>query len=332
MSGIIDFEMRLPQGRVTVDGIQQMSGLPEADIRAVTHCSEIPVMDEGETAWELATDVAEVVIERNGVLLDTIGEVIVAGSGEWDPPLWSPAAKIADELGIRDAHCYEITNFCNASTVGIRAAMDGITLGRTEYALVMFADQLSGVVDYTDPDSKSLFNFGESAGVLLLGRGDTGLRVLDTAVRTDPTWNDFYSGEIRDDRRIVRRRLRRHGAVHAYVDNICALVEETLTKLGRPLDDVSRLLINHSNRTMHNLVMERLGLPPERSVFNYDRLGHMGCSDPFIALEGLIENKEVEEGDLFLLVSSGVGFNWGVTAVEYAHGGFGAVRGPGTAR
>ncbi|MGW5878729.1 3-oxoacyl-ACP synthase III family protein [Nocardiopsis terrae] len=314
---ILDFEVRLPAGRVTVDDIQRLSGLPESGVRAVTHCAEIPVMEKGEAGWEFAADIAETVVERAGTPLDTIGEVIVAGAGEWVPPVWSPAAGIADRLGIRRAHCYEIINFCNASTTGIRAAVDAITHGRAEHVLVVLVDQLSGLVDYTDPDSRSLFNFGESATVLLLGRGDTGFEVLHTTARTDPTWHDFYSGEIFEGRFVMRRRFRRHGAVRAYVDNICDLVGETLTHLGRSLDDVAGLLMNHSNRTTHERVMERLGLPEERSVYNYDRWGHMGSSDPFLALDGLLRDKRVNEGDLFLVVSSGVGFNWGVTAVEY---------------
>lgn len=317
VAGIVDFEVRLPQGRITVGDIQRMSGLSEADVRAVVHCQEIPVMEEGETAWELAVDVAEEVLQRNDIPRDMVGEVIVAGTGEWLPPLWSPAAGIADELGLLDAHCYEIVNFCNSSTTGIRAAVDAITLGRSTYVLLVFADQLSSTVDYTDPDSKSLFNFGEAVGVLLLGGEDAAFRVVSTAARTDPSWNGFYTGELGEERFVARRRSRRPGAVQAYVDNICALVETTLARLERPLDDVSRILVNHSNRTMHRMVLERLGLPADRSVFNYDHLGHMGSSDPFIALAGLLEEKQVQTGDLLLLVSSGAGFNWGVTAVEY---------------
>lgn len=314
---ILDFEVRLPDGRITVDDIKRMSGLSESDVRAITHCMEIPVMEEGEAGWEFAADVAETVVERAGIPLETIGQVIVAGAGEWSPPVWSPAAGIADRIGIRNAHCYEIINFCNASTVGIRAAADAVTLGRSEYVLLVLVDQLSGLVDYTDPDSRSLFNFGESAAVLLLGRGDTGFEVLHTTARTDPTWHDFYSGEISEDGFVMRRRFRRHGAVQAYVDNICEMVEDTLSHLGRSLDDVTSLVINHSNRTTHERVMKRLDLPEERSVYNYGRWGHMGSSDPFLALNGLLEEKRVAEGDLFLIVSSGVGFNWGVTAVEY---------------
>ncbi|WP_236700276.1 3-oxoacyl-ACP synthase III family protein [Allosalinactinospora lopnorensis] len=294
-----------------------MSGLPVAEITAITHCAEIPVLDEGEEAWELAFDAATAVVERNSVPLDEVGQVIYAGSGEWDLPLWSPAAKVADELGIARAHCFEIVNFCNASTAAIRTGMDAVLTGWADYVLLLLGDRMSRFIDYTDPDSKSLFNFGDTATAMLLGRTGEDFRLLHTATRTDPSWCEFYSGEREEHRAVVRRRGRRPGAADAYVENLSALVGETLSALGKSADDVAHLLINHSNRTTHERLLDRLGLPRERSVFNYDRLGHMGASDPFIALRGLLAEKRLRQGDLVLLLSSGFGFSWGVTAVEY---------------
>src|SRR5688572_3651409 len=99
MSGIVDFDVCFPASRASVERMHQASGLPTADILDITHCGDFPALGEDESAWELALRAAQAVIDRTGVDVAAIRQVIYAGSGEWDIPFWSPAAKVAHELG-----------------------------------------------------------------------------------------------------------------------------------------------------------------------------------------------------------------------------------------
>ena len=146
---------------------------------------------------------------------------------------------------------------------------------------------------------------------------DNGFRLVRTTMRTDPTWCDYYSGEYEEQRAVVRRRGRRKGLGDAYAQNFAALVEETLGAVGSSVDDVAYFLMNHSDRNVHNRVLETIGIPEDRSVFNYDRLGHMGGADTFIALGDLVSENKLTPGDLVLLATSGRGFSWAVSALEY---------------
>lgn len=329
MEGIVDFDVRFPAARVSVNELQAASGLSRPEILEVTHCEEFPVVGEFERAWELAADAGAAVLDRVGVDPAAIGQVIYAGVGQWDVPLWSPAAKVADELGIQFAHCYELVNGCNAGLAAVRTGLDAIALGRTEHALVLMGERLSQSVDYHDPDSKAHFNFGDAAAAVLLGRAggaggagrdgrdDPMFSLLHSAMRTDPDWVDYYTGEHADDRVVVRRRGRRRGLADAYAENFTSLASQTLAAIGRQVCDVAYFLINHSDQTMHERVLRTIGLPPDRSVFNYQRLGHMGGVDTLIALRDLVAQDRLRGGDLVLLATSGWGFSWGVTALEY---------------
>ncbi|MFF6773455.1 3-oxoacyl-ACP synthase III family protein [Streptomyces sp. NPDC012637] len=317
MGGIVDFEVVFPSSTVDVRELHESSGVPVADILAITHTESFPALDEDEAAWELAAAAGRTVLERNGIDPDDIGLVLYAGSGEWDLPFWSPAAKVADELGIGNAHCYEVTNFCNGGMTAVRTALAELALGTARYALVLVGDRLSRLVDHEDAESKALFNFGDAPAALLLGREDCLLDVLATAVRTDPSWADYYSGDVEDDRVLMRRRGRRQGLGDAYLENFPARVDDVLGTLGRRIEDVDWFLINQGDKGMHEKLLAKLGIPAEKSVFNYHRYGHMGGSDPFIALGDLIDGKRVEPGDLVLVATSGMGFSWGVTAMEY---------------
>ncbi|MEV4947162.1 3-oxoacyl-[acyl-carrier-protein] synthase III C-terminal domain-containing protein [Streptomyces sp. NPDC053755] len=318
MGGIVDFEVAFPSSRVTVRELHETSGVPVADILAITHTEEFPVLGEDETAWELAAEAARAVLERNGVSPDAIGQVIYAGSGEWDQPFWSPAAKVADELGILGAHCFEVTNFCNGAMTAVRTGLAELALGGVApYALVLVGDRLSRLVDRDDPDSKALFNFGDAPAAVLLGREDCLFEVLASSMRTDPSWADYYSGDLEDDRILMRRRGRRQGLGDAYLENFPARVGDVLSTLGKEVTDVAHFLINQGDKGMHEKLLAGLGIPPEKSVFNYHRYGHMGGSDPLIALAGLLDDERLEPGDLVLVATSGMGFTWGVTALEF---------------
>ncbi|WP_320068834.1 3-oxoacyl-ACP synthase III family protein [Micromonospora sp. RTGN7] len=315
MAAIVDFEVRLPTGQVDTRDMQRASGLTLAQILEITHADRFPALGEYEPAWELAVDAARVLLKRTGVAPEDIGFVFYAGSGEWDQPFWSPAAKVAAELGIERAHCFEVSNFCNAAMTAVQLAADKVELGRAAHVLVILGDRLSQLVDYADPESKALFNFGDAPAALLVGR-DGAFDLLHSQMRTDPSWADYYSGDIEDDRVRMRRRGHRKGLSDAYLRNFVELTNDTLSTLDLSLAEIRYFLINQGDRNMHERVLAALGIPAERSVFNYHRYGHMGGSDPFLALADLRNDGRLSPGDVVLVASSGMGFSWGVSALR----------------
>ncbi|THA83267.1 3-oxoacyl-[acyl-carrier-protein] synthase III C-terminal domain-containing protein [Streptomyces sp. A0592] len=317
MGGIADFDVSFPSARADVRAMSASSGVPVEDLVRITHCETFPVLADGEQAWELALAAARKVLDRTGVPPERIRQVVYAGSGAWDRPFWSPAAKVAHALGIDGAHCFEVANFCNAGMTAIRLLSATGVLEENTYALVLVGDRLSRMVDYRDPDSKALFNFGDAAAAVLLGGGPSRFRVVHSAMRTDGGWADYYAGEPAGGRVLIRRGEHRKGLGDAYVRHFTALVDETLTALGITPDDVSHFLINHGDRDMHQRLLTTLGIPAARSVFNYDRLAHMGGADTLIALKDLERGGRLRHGDLIMLATSAMGFSWGITTLEY---------------
>lgn len=317
VNGIVDFELSYPNARAEASRMHAASGVPLAEILEITHCDGFPVLGDDERSWELALDAARQVMQRSDVDPARVRQVIYAGAGEWETPFWSPAAKVAHELGIERAHCFEIANFCNAGMAAAQVAIDRIARERDGYALVLVGDRLSRMVDYTDPQAKALFNFGDAGGAMLLGGGERcRFALLHSAMRTDPSWSDYYFGERRDDRIVIRRAAHREGLAVAYVDNFLALLDDTLSALGRAIGDFAYLLINHGDKGMHERLLAATGIPHEKSVFNYHRLAHMGSADTLIALRGLIDERRLAPGDLIMLATSAMGFSWGITALE----------------
>lgn len=317
MSGIADFAVRYPEGRVDVQSMHAASGVPVADLLAITHTEGFPALGEGETGWELARDAARDLLDRTGVAPADIRYVVYAGSTEADRPFWSPAAKVAHALGVTGAHCFEVGNFCNAGALALGLVGDRLDKEGQGLGLVLIGDRLSRLVDYTDPRAKALFNFGDAAAAALVVPGTTTFTLLHSQMRTDPSWSDYYYGEPTPDGVRIRRAAHRGGLADAYVENFAALLDRTLDALSAKVGDIDHLLVNQGDRSMHRRLLDALGVPEERSVFNYSTLGHMGGADTLIALGQLREQQRLRGGELIVLASSAMGFSWGITAWEY---------------
>ncbi|EXU63685.1 3-oxoacyl-ACP synthase [Streptomyces sp. PRh5] len=318
MAAILDFEVIYPSGRITVSKMAEESGLTENDIRALTVCEGFPVLADGEHEWELALRAAQVVLERAAVPLSAIRTVIYAGTGEWDIPFWSPAAKVAHELGIEGAYCFEIVNYCNAVTAAIQYGTDQVDARPDGYVLVLGGDRVSTMLDYSDPGAKELFNQGDAASAVLISASGQGIaEMLGAKMRTDPSWCDYYTGVREGEQLIIRRHGLRDGLGEAYLENFTGLIRELLSSLGKNPTDISYLLVTHGDRRVHQRLLSAMELPTTKSVFNYEHLGHMGGADTLIAMNDLISDGRLRCGDLVLHATSALGFSWGVMAMEY---------------
>ncbi|MFF4040833.1 3-oxoacyl-ACP synthase III family protein [Streptomyces sp. NPDC001816] len=312
--GITDYALAMPSGKRSVDEVSRESGYGLDKLGKILPSGKFSVLAEGETVWSLGRDAAARILERNAVPLDEIGLVLYAGSSEWGTPFWSPAAKIAHELGIAQAHCYEVSNFCNAGMVAVKLADDQVRAGTHKYALVIIADRLSELVEY-GTGYIELFNFADGAAAVLVS-ADAKYEVLGAAHHTDPQWVDSYYGEIKDGEIKVERGDKLDGLGDAFLDNFTTLTHRVLADLGREVADVAYFLVTHGNQDTHRAYLAALGVDPSRSVFQYRLDGHLGGADPLLALEELEREDRITSGDLVIVATAGSGFTWGVTAVQ----------------
>ncbi|MFD0056902.1 3-oxoacyl-ACP synthase III family protein [Streptomyces sp. NPDC005047] len=312
--GIADYALAMPGGKLSVDDVSRESGQTVEKLGQILPSGKFSVLAEGETSWSLGRDAAARILARTPVPLDEIGLVLYAGSSEWGTPFWSPAAKIAQELGITQAHCYEVSNFCNAGMVAVKLADDQVRAGTHRHALVIVSDRLSQLVEY-GTGYVELFNFADGAAAVLVS-AEAKYEVLGAAHHTDPQWVDSYYGEIKDGEVKVERGEKLDGLGEAFLGNFTDLTHKVLAGLGQEVADVAYFLVTHGNQDTHRKYLAALGVPDSRSVFQYDLDGHLGGADPFLALEELEREDRIGPGDLVIVATAGSGFTWGVTAIR----------------
>ncbi|WP_304452169.1 3-oxoacyl-ACP synthase III family protein [Nocardiopsis sp. YSL2] len=312
--GIADFAIEIPTHKVSVDEMSRQSGQDVDKLTEIIPAGRISVLAPDQTSWSIGRDAAAKLLAQNPVPRDEIGLVVYAGSSEWGTPFWSPAAKIALELGIHNAHCYELSNFCNAGTAALAIADEQVRAGKHGAALVIISDRLSQLVDYST-GYVELFNFADGAAAVLVAP-EARYEVRASALRTDPVWVDYYYGELAGGRVRVERTAKRDGLGEAFTENFTSLTRSVLEEAGVSADEVAYYLVTHGNQDLHRDYLDAMGAGPDRSVFNYDADGHMGGVDPLIALESLERDGRLSAGDVVVIATAGSGFSWGVMAVE----------------
>ncbi|MFE9045478.1 3-oxoacyl-ACP synthase III family protein [Streptomyces sp. NPDC007818] len=311
---IADYALARPRGRRTVDEVSRASGYTPEKLAQILPSETFSVLADDETPWGLGLDAARDLLRRSPVPLDDIGLVLYAGSSEWGTPFWSPAAKIAAELGIGNAHCFEVSNFCNAGMVAVKLADEQVRAGAHRHALVIVSDRLSQLVDYSTGYFE-LFNFADGAAAVLVSEQGR-YEVPAAAHHTDPQWVDSYYGVLREGEVKVERGEKLDGLGEAFLENFTGLTHRVLGEIGATVDDVDHFLVTHGNQDTQRKFLAELGVPESRSVFQYHLDGHLGGTDPFHALRELEEAGRIRTGGLVLVVTGGSGFTWGVTALR----------------
>ncbi|CAM3569842.1 hypothetical protein BS639_05685 [Rouxiella silvae] len=315
-AGIIAFETVIPPGNVSRQDIARLSGVDAKELEEILPAPFLSVFDTDKSDWEYATEAARRVLDQKNVAASQLDWIIYCGSGVWDKPFWSPAAKVAEQLGATQAHCFEVVNFCNAGATGIAIATGWVNANPEKTALVIICDRLSGLIDHADSASRALFNFGDSATALLVGVERPLLTLSACDMQTDPTWCDMYQGEYRQGRVFARKNYTRKGLLQVYVEMLSQLLDRSLSKTSLNLLDIRFLLINQGDINVHNALLTRLALPSERSVFNYHANGHLGGGDNWIALRQLLKTQRLQKGDMLAMATSAMGFSWGISLFE----------------
>lgn len=314
--GVVAFETLIPARSLTRQDIARHSGVDPLILTSILPAPQVSVFEDNTPDWDYATQVARSVLAQHDVQPEQLGWIIYCGSGVWDTPFWSPAAKVAEQLGAGNAHCFEIINFCNAGATGISIACDKVAARPEKMALVIICDRLSQLIDHHDPDSQALFNFGDSASAVLIGAHQPLLTLLACEMQTDPSWCDMYQGQYQQNRVVAHKKFSRKGLLHCYVDMLSMLLERSLSACASTVNEVRFILINQGDIDVHKALLTRLELPPERSVFNYHLNGHLGGGDNWIALRQLFTKDQLHAGDIFIMATSAMGFSWGISVFK----------------
>ncbi|HCW51766.1 MAG TPA: 3-oxoacyl-ACP synthase [Clostridiales bacterium] len=289
-----------------------------------TGISERRVLGPGKATSDLAWEAARKALETSGVCAAEL-DLIVVATVTPDMPFPATACLLQDRLGARKAAAFDLEAACSGFLYGLVIASQFIRLGTYRYVLVIGAETLSRITDWTDRSTCVLF--GDGAGAAVLGPVGTRAGVLGWSLGADGSGADLLKMPAGGSRmpastETVARRLHyiRMNGREVFKRAVTLMQDAGMMALrnaGLDAGQVDLLIPHQANLRIIEALRKKLRMPREKVFWNLDRYGNMSSASVPVALEEALQAGRVRPGDVLLMVAFGAGLTWGAVVMRW---------------
>ena len=313
-----------PSRVVTNHDLEKIVETSDEWITTRTGIKERRFVSDGESTSTMATRAARIALERARMRPAELDLVIV---GTCSPDYLFPATAclVQNALGAERAGAFDVEAACTSFVSALAIANGMIQSGTARNALVIGAETLSRLLDFTDRTTCVLF--GDGAGAVVLEGSNASLGIQSAVLHSDGSkgellWVKAGATKVPATKETVEQGMhyiRMQGgetfklAVRAMAD----AAEEALAAAGVGLEDIDLLIPHQANLRIIDAVAKRLHFPPEKVFVNIQRYGNTSAASVPIALSEAAEHGKLSKGDRALLVAFGGGFTWGASVMEW---------------
>ena len=315
----------VPERVMTNADFEKIVDTTDEWIRSRTGIQERHVVEPGTPTSELAVRAAHEALERRGILPSDVDLIIVATV---TPDMVFPATAciIQDKLKATRAWGFDISAACSGFLYALTMGAQFIETGAHKKVLVIGADVMTSILDYTDRTTCVLF--GDGAGAVLLEPSDGEAGILDFFHEVDGSGRCYLhmpagGSAMPTSRETVEKRLhfvRQEGgqvfkyAVRKFVEASRLLLERN----GLTPDQVDCFVAHQANGRIIDAASERLGLPEGKVVKNIHKYGNTTAATIPLALATALDERRLKDGDLLLMASVGAGFTVGSVLARWS--------------
>lgn len=292
-----------------------------------TGIRERRIAQEGETTCTMAANAARQAMQRAGVQAGEL-DAIVLSTATPDRLLPATAVDLQAELGATRAAAFDVGAACSGWLYGLTVAEGMISTGVAETILVVGAEKMSSIIDWTDRSTCVLF--GDGAGAVVLRRNKhkekdrTG--ILSTFLRSDGTLANLlyrpeggasvpFSQRVLDERTHFVKMAGRETFKHA-VRSMSEAVDRALDGAKLTGADIDLLIPHQANMRIIEATAKHANVSMDKVYVNVDRYGNTSSASIPIALDEAIERKIVGPGSTVMMVAFGAGFTWASIVVR----------------
>ena len=315
----------VPDRILTNHDLEQMVDTSDEWIRTRTGIRERHLAAPDQATSDLATEAARRALERANLSADEL-DLIVIATATPDHFFPSTACLVQRNLGTRGQACFDMEAACPGFVYALQVARGTMMAMDYRYSLVVGAETLSRVTDWTDRNTCVLF--GDGAGAVILERSsDTEDAFLSAFLGGDGSLADLLvqpgcgsrnpaSPEVLERKDQFLKMKGRDVFKHAVLGmQESALI--ALEKAGLRADDLDWVVPHQANIRIIEATRERLGIPKEKVYVNIDRYGNTSAASIPIALSEMSARGLLQKGHRVLLVAFGAGFTWGATVLRW---------------
>ncbi len=311
----------LPEKVVTNADLEKLVDTSDEWIASRTGIRQRHIAAEGQTTCDLAEGAARAAMESAGVSAKDI-ELIVLGTTTPDIIFPSTACLLQHRLGANGCGAFDVNAACSGFIYAMAVANNFIRAGSVKTALVVGAETLSRMVDWTDRSTCVLF--GDGAGAVVLQASDKP-GILSTHIHADGghkelLWNPVgvsVGFKPQEKNAGVRVLMQGSDVFKVAVKTLDRVVEETLDANGLDRHDIDWLIPHQANLRIIQATAKRLDMPMERVVVTVDKHGNTSAGSVPLALDFAVRSGKIQRDQLLLLEAFGGGFTWGSALLRY---------------
>ncbi len=287
-------------------------------IRSRTGISERRVLEEGGTSVLATKAVEDLLKSTNTDPLDV--DVIIVATITPDMFFPATAALVQDNVGAKNAWGYDLSAACSGFLFAMQSGTSLIESGQYKKVVVVGAEKMSSILDYTDRNTCLLFGDG-AAAVLLEPSEDLSIGVQDSILRTDGSGKDAL---------FMKAGGSLHPSSHETVDNrehfvyqdgkavfkvavkgMADISVEIMEKNGLKSEDIAYLVPHQANLRIIDATAKRMGIPSEKVTINIAKYGNTTAATIPLCLVEYYRDGKFKKGDNLILAAFGAGFTWG---------------------
>ena len=307
----------LPEKILTNKELEKMVATEEQWIVERTGIKERHIIAENEKTSDMAYQATVRALENSGVSIAEIDLIIVATSTP-DSVFPSTACILQNKLANKSASAFDMQAACNGFMVALTTAECYIKAGMVKTALVVGADAMSRIIDYTDRGTCILF--GDGAGAVILQASDEP-GILASELHADGSQGHIleceghlYNGVIKGNPFIT---MDGQAVFKFAVRSLTTMAKSLSAKSGVALADIDWLIPHQANIRIIESTAKMLGSSLDKVIVTVAEHGNTSAASVPLALDTGIRDGRIKRGDVLLLEGVGAGFTWGGTLVQY---------------
>jgi 3-oxoacyl-[acyl-carrier-protein] synthase-3 len=310
----------LPERVVTNADLEKLVDTSDEWIRSRTGIRERRVAADGETTGDLAYRAALQALHDAGVKASEL-DMVVLGTTTPDIIFPATACLIQNRLGANGCMAFDVNAACSGFMYALGVANNFVRTGQVKKALVIGAETLTRMVDWSERETCVLF--GDGAGAVVLEASDEP-GVLATCLHADGGYKHLLynpvgvSAGFKDEKNHgVRIHMSGREVFKVAVKTLDALVDETLTAANMHADQIDWLIPHQANLRIIEATARRLGMSMGQVIVTVDKHANTSSGSVPLALDVAVRSGRIKRGQNLLLEAFGGGFTWASAMVRY---------------
>ncbi len=314
----------LPEKVLTNDDLSKMLDTTDEWITKRTGIRERHIVEDGVATSDLAAEASLRALDDANVLPTEV-DLIVTSTVTPDCLFPSTSCYIQEKLGAWNAGAFDLLAACAGFVYALSVAKSFVASGVMKTVLVVGAECMSKITDYTDRSTCILF--GDGAGAVVVQQGNGRREIITTNLGSDGSQAELLmlpagGSKLPASRETVESRLhyiklRGKEVFKQAIINMVDVITKAAAENNMRVEDIEMIIPHQSNIRIIEAAMEKLALPMEKAYVNINRYGNTSSASIPIAIDEIEKENLLKPGDTALLVAFGGGLTWSSSIIKW---------------